>query len=73
MGTINRQIAEEIAAGKYKEDRPTKIVTYNNMFDGEKSFAVVCEREDQQRYEKSPACSNVKVWWTKENGRTLEP
>lgn len=69
MGTINHKIAEDIIAGEYSEDGITKIVTYNNMFDGSLTYACVFRREDQLKYELSPACHNVKVIWTEENGR----
>ena len=69
MGTITKQIAEDIMAGKYAEDKPTKIVTYNNMFDGGLTYAVVFEREDQFKYERSGACDNVTTIWTKQDGK----
>ena len=68
MGTINAKIAAEIMAGGYAEDKPKKIVTYNNMFDRGLTYALVCAHEDQMRYEKSPACRNVKTVWTKASG-----
>lgn len=69
MGTITEQIANEIMAGKYAEDQPTKIVTYNNMFDGGLTYAVVFRRDDQMKYESSPACGNVKTIWTEKDGK----
>lgn len=68
MGTISKAIAEDIIAGKYDEDGCTKIVTYNNMFDGTLTYAVVFYREDQMKYELSPACHNVKVIWQYNKG-----
>lgn len=70
MSSINREIAAAIIAGKYDDDKPSKIVTYNNMFDGGLTFAVVFERDCQNKYEQSPACSNVSVVWTKAKGYT---
>lgn len=63
MGTISKIIADDIIAGKYPEDDCTKIVTYNNMFDGSLTYACVFRREDQMKYELSPACHNVKTYW----------
>ena len=68
MGTINLRIAEEVIAGKYEDDQPTKIVTYNNMFNGDLTYALVCAHEDQLKYECSGACKNVNVYWTKKDG-----
>lgn len=63
MSTINKQIADDIIAGKYPDEGVTKIVTYNNMFNGGLEYAAVHRRENQFKYEESPACSNVKVYW----------
>jgi hypothetical protein len=68
MGTINKQIADEIIAGGYKSDKPVKIVTYNNMFEGGLTYAVVCASDPYTKYEQSPACSNVRTVWTKAGG-----
>lgn len=63
MGTISKQIADDIIAGKYAGDGVTKIVTYRNMFNGGLTYAAVTRREDQMRYENSPACDDVRVYW----------
>ena len=71
MGTINRKIAHDIIhTNKYDSDNCTKIVTYNNMFDGGLTFAVVFKKDYQQKYEQSGACSNVQIVWTKGQGLT---
>ncbi len=43
--------------------RVTKIVTYNNMFNNGLEYAILYEHQDQDRYEKSHACSNVTTIW----------
>lgn len=63
MGTIAKQIADDIIAGNYPKDKCVKIVTYNNMFDGGLTFAAVFAHENICRYEASPACSNVQTYW----------
>jgi len=71
MGTINREIAKDIIKGLYPTDDTTKIVTYNNMFDGGLTFATVYRHEYQNKYEESPACHNVRVVWSYIGGMTL--
>jgi hypothetical protein len=64
MGTITKTIADAIMAGDYKDDSFSKIVVYRNMFDGRLTYAIVFKDEDQQKYEKSPACDYVQTVWT---------
>ena len=68
MSTINKEIAEKIIEGKgyYPGDhiQVSKIVTYNNQFDGGLTYAMVYEHQDQMRYEESPACHNVTTIWS---------
>lgn len=71
MGSINRKIAKDIIKGLYPEDHTTKIVTYNNMFDGGLTFATVYRHEHQNKYEESPACHNVEIVWSSNGGMTL--
>ena len=70
MGSINKEIAADIIKGKYPEDNTTKIITYNNMFDGGLTYATVYLHEYQHKYEESPACHNVQVVWTDNGGLT---
>ena len=70
MGTVNRSIAEQIAKGAFKGDRPVKIVRYLNIFDRGEAFGVVHKGENLMRYEEGGACINPQVWWTKDGGRT---
>ena len=63
MSTLNKRIAQDIIDGKYPQDNVVKIVSYNNMFDGELSYASVYRYEYFNKYEESPACNNVKTVW----------
>jgi hypothetical protein len=67
MSTINKTIADEIIThkGYYPGDhtKVTKIVTYNNMFNGGLEYACVYSHENPYRYEGSPACIDVKTYW----------
>jgi hypothetical protein len=63
MSTISKKIADDIIDGKYPEDECTKIITYNNIFDGGLTYAAVFKHENQLKYELSPACFNVKTYW----------
>jgi hypothetical protein len=66
MGTVTKKIADEIIAGKYKEDgMPTKIVKYTNMFDGGDSYGVVYDDDDQDKYHASPSVINPSDYWTR--------
>ena len=70
MSTVNKAIAELIIAnnGYYLDDpRVVKIVTYNNQFNNELSYAILYERDDQMKYENSPACSNVRTIFPAQN------
>lgn len=68
MSTISKEIAQTIIDNEryYPGDhvRVTKIVTYNNQFDGGLEYAMVYEHQDQMRYEESSACHNVTTIWS---------
>lgn len=71
MGTINAAIARDIIfTNQYDDDNCTKIVTYNNMFDGGLTFAAVFYRDYFRKYEESPACHNVQTVWHSTTGLT---
>lgn len=67
MGTITKYIADAIILDEYSDDNITKIVTYNNMFDGSLTYACVFAQEDQMKYELSPACHNVSIYWERKS------
>lgn len=66
MATISKEIADDIIAGKYPEDNVVKIVTYENMFDGDLTYAMVTGRDSYYKYEESPACRAVKIYWQRD-------
>ena len=50
MATINsKEIIEDIMAGKYPEDKPTRIVRYTNAW-GQTAYGVTFGDEDIERY-----------------------
>ena len=49
MATIDKRIADAIAAGEYADDRPTRIVKYTNAWGGE-AFGVTFEGQDIDKY-----------------------
>lgn len=65
MATVDKKIADEIAAGMYAEDRPVKIVEYDNAWGGV-SYGVIFEGEPLDRYSPSPYIMNPKTYWEKQ-------
>ncbi len=64
MGTINRQTADAVIAGKYDDDLPVKIVKYTNAW-GDESFGLICAHENPDRYAPSEYVINPVVFWEK--------
>ena len=66
MASVPKSLADEIIAanGLYKDDpRVTRVVVYENQFDGTDTYAIIYARENPRRYHESPACHNVRVYW----------
>jgi len=63
MGTVPKKIADDVMAGLYEDDMPTKIVKYQNAWGGE-SYGMVTIREDQDRYRPSEYVRNPETIWT---------
>lgn len=63
MGTVTKSIAQAVINGDYDDDKPSRVVSYNNQFDGGLTYAVIFQGESKTKYHDSPACSNVKVMW----------
>jgi hypothetical protein len=68
MGTISKDIADEIVAGGYKEDRPVKIVKYTNQWGGE-GYGLICAGQNLDRYAASQFVRDPVVYWTSTGGK----
>lgn len=62
MGTINKQIADDVIAGKYEEDHPIKIVKYDDAWGGV-GYGLICQGQDPNRYAESEFVRNPVVYW----------
>ena len=63
MGTVNKEIADEIIAGKYPEDNVVRIVKYQNQFNGADAYGVIRRGQDLMIYHNSGACIRPEVYW----------
>lgn len=67
MSTVSKDIADKIIEGNgfYPGDhiRVTKIVKYQNCFNGADAYGLIYEGQDPMRYHKSPACMNPTDYW----------
>jgi len=78
MSTLTKEICDKIIKGHghYPGDEylpcVTRVVTYNNQFNGGLEYASIREDEDQERYHNSPACHNVQTYWTLKDGINKE-
>ena len=63
MGTISKKIADDVIAGVYDEDRPVKIVKYNNSFDGTEAYGLICEGQPLDTYRASRYVLNPVTYW----------
>lgn len=62
MGTVNKDIADDIIAGKYEEDKAVKIVKYTNAWGGA-SYGVIFEGSPLDIYEASPWVIDPVIYW----------
>ena len=64
MGTVSKQIADNIIAGKYaaEDGWPIRIVEYTNAWGGQ-SYGVEQTERDRGRYCESEYIRNPKVYW----------
>lgn len=65
MGTISKDIADDVIAGKYEDDRPVKIVKYQDAWGGE-AYGLICEGESINRYHESEFVINPTTYWQKQ-------
>jgi len=71
MSTLSKQTADDIIAGKYADDQPTRIVEFTNAW-GKKAYGLTCGREDKNKYlYESEYIRNPQIYWDAEG--TGEP
>lgn len=63
MGTISKDIVDDVIAGKYEADRPVKIIKYTDAW-GSEAYGLVCAHEDPDRYRASDYVINPTLYWT---------
>ena len=62
VGTINKELADAVIAGKYAEDRPKRIVKYTTAWGGE-AYGLICAHESLDRYAASDFVINPTIYW----------
>lgn len=50
MSTVDLKTAQAIIRGEYDDDRPTRIVRYENAFDGRYAYGVTFRGQDKNKY-----------------------
>jgi len=65
VGTISKQIADDVIAGKYDDDQPKKIVRYTNAWGGE-AYGLICGRQSLDTYRPSQFVINPITIWEKQ-------
>jgi hypothetical protein len=67
MATVDKNIADQIVAGKFKSDNPVKIVKYTNAWGGE-SYGLICRGQPLDLYRETEFVRSPSTYWTKEGG-----
>lgn len=64
MGTVSKEIADQITAGKYADEDgwPIRIVEYDNQWGGV-SYGVEQRERDRGRYRETEFVRNPRVYW----------
>lgn len=68
MGTVSKEIADQIIAGKYAEEDgwPIRIVEYDNQWGG-KGYGVEHHEHERGRYSASQFVRNPRVYWERKS------
>lgn len=64
MGTVSKEIADDVIAGKYDEDRVVKIVKYTNLEGGD-AYGIITEGHDLDTYRETEFVRNPVTYWDK--------
>lgn len=64
MATVNKGMADRVAAGEFKEDGITKIIEYDNAFGGV-SYGLTFEHDYQDKYtQETEFVRNPRLYWS---------
>jgi hypothetical protein len=64
MGTVHKEVADDIVAGEYPGDRVVKIVKYTNAWGGS-AYGVIHEGQRLDTYQESKFVINPSIYWEK--------
>ena len=64
MATVSKKLADEIVAGKYDDDRPVKIVEYDNAWGGI-GYGVIFYGEHLDKYRETGFVRKPRTYWEK--------
>lgn len=62
MSTVDKNIADQIVAGKFPEDGAQEIWEYDNAFGGV-SYGVIFPRDAKDKYAPSGFVRNPRLYW----------
>jgi hypothetical protein len=65
MGTVNKQIADDVIAGEYASDSIVKIVKYTNAWGGE-AYGLISRGQPLDAYRESGFVQNPTTYWEAE-------
>ena len=68
MSTVDKSIADRIAAGEFAEDRAQRIIKYTNAWGGE-AYGVIYASDYPDKYAASDFVQNPVLYWTKDGGK----
>jgi hypothetical protein len=63
MGTISKEIADDVIQGMYNDDDPVAIIRYTNSFNGEFSYGLICEGDRLNMYTESQFVIKPQLYW----------
>jgi hypothetical protein len=68
MSTVNKAIADRVAAGEFPEDNWHSIVRYENRFDGNFAYKLCRSKQHLADCFRNPNMHNPELYWSKLGG-----
>ncbi len=68
MSTVNKAIADRVAAGEFPEDNWHSIVRYENVFNGNYAYKLCRSKAHMADCFHNPNMDNPVLYWTKLGG-----